>query len=295
MGALRRVDSPAGAPQRSPSVIDSWLVDDGKVRGLELHERRFLAACVALLPELDESTICAFFACLRKALPRTGRWFPRVEAHRPLHPSPAGPSSRSPVPLQLWLREAPDSRDTMTLPLHGVLDPRLSPRIKGADLTALAKLREHAQREGADDALLIARDGSVLETAHSALIWWRGRKLCLPAAQDALLPSVTCALLVELAKEEEVAIEAESVTVAELQALEVWSVNALHGIRPVTRWCEDGGEWPGRVCSTKVADWRARLAALRLPVEAHDAGDTARIDALDVGDAPPAAAHLLRR
>lgn len=60
--------------------------------------------------------------------------------------------------------------------------------------------------------------------------WWRGDTLCGPPPGPGLLPGVTRALLEELAGQPVVP---ESVTPAELPSVPVWTVNALHGIRPV--------------------------------------------------------------
>jgi hypothetical protein len=53
------------------------------------------------------------------------------------------------------------------------------------------------------------------------------------------------------------------VTPAEIADTELWSLNALHGIRIVTRWVDgpDLAQLPGR-----LAIWRARLDALRKPI-----------------------------
>ena len=49
----------------------------------------------------------------------------------------------------------------------------------------------------------------------------------------------------------------------ELDGLEVWALNALHGIRIVTSWIDGPAtaEEPGR-----LATWQARLDALRKPL-----------------------------
>ena len=66
--------SPSGATG-TVRVIDSWLVDDGRVRGFGLHAQRFGAACSRLSgPETD-----GFLRAVAESLPARGRWFPRVE------------------------------------------------------------------------------------------------------------------------------------------------------------------------------------------------------------------------
>ena len=55
----------------------------------------------------------------------------------------------------------------------------------------------------------------------------------------------------------------ESVTPADLQGLEIWALNAVHGIRIVTSWIDGPptAEEPGR-----LALWQARIDALRKPL-----------------------------
>ena len=56
----------------------------------------------------------------------------------------------------------------------------------------------------------------------------------------------------------------EHVTPAELDGTEVWALNALHGIRIVTRWVDGPAmaELPGH-----YSLWRRRLGALRRPLD----------------------------
>jgi hypothetical protein len=52
------------------------------------------------------------------------------------------------------------------------------------------------------------------------------------------------------------------VTPAELNGLEVWTVNALHGVRPVVAWVNaDSVPGPG----TRAPQWQARLDAAATP------------------------------
>ena len=57
-------------------AADSFLVAEGKVRGLDLHRDRFTGTCAALGVRAD-----AFWDESVQRLPRAGRWFPRFELH----------------------------------------------------------------------------------------------------------------------------------------------------------------------------------------------------------------------
>ncbi|WP_394620642.1 aminotransferase class IV [Lentzea sp. JNUCC 0626] len=208
-------------------VIDSWLVEEGRVRGFDLHARRFTDACSRFAIRTD-----AFLHAVTEALPTSGRWFPRVELV----------DSR----LRLWLRPAPPRTTTVRLWNSGP-DRRTRPTVKGPDLDHLAALRASAIAADADEALLLSSEGHVLEGSTTSIVWWRGDTLCGPPL-DAVLPGVTRALLGPVAE--------ELATPADLADVPVWTVNALHGIRPVTAGL--GGE-PDLALARQ---WQDRLEAL---------------------------------
>ena len=244
-----------GASGAEPLVVDSWLVEDGLVRGLDLHEQRFRQACLRLLPSIPERALNDFLTAVRSQLPREGRWFPRVEAH-------TGACSR----LALRLRPAPAYAGPIALWVPPRPDPRVAPRVKGPDLAALSALRERARAAGADDAVLYTVEGTVLETAHSALVWWRGETLCVPAVDLTVLPSVTKTLIVALAERLGIEVNHECCRVDEVVSLRAWTVNALHGIRPVSRWVGSAGVESAASAVALADEWLARLDTGRAPI-----------------------------
>src|SRR4051794_13782795 len=67
--------APVAAPAVAEvAVAESWLGADGRARGLDRHWDRFARGCAAA--GLDAA---APRAAVARALPATGRWFPRVE------------------------------------------------------------------------------------------------------------------------------------------------------------------------------------------------------------------------
>jgi branched-subunit amino acid aminotransferase/4-amino-4-deoxychorismate lyase len=99
----------------------------------------------------------------------------------------------------------------------------------------------------------------VLEGATSNRLWWRGDVLCAPP-RETTLPGVTQTLLLDLARADGLRTERPSATgLADLAGCEVWVVNALHGIRPVTAWI--GCTIPP-FAATRAASWNARLDGL---------------------------------
>jgi branched-subunit amino acid aminotransferase/4-amino-4-deoxychorismate lyase len=220
-------DHSAG-PDQAPHIIDSWLLSGGCVRGLDLHAARFAGSC-ARIADADAEQVERFVEAATAQLPETGTWFPRLECTR----TPDGPQ------FALWIRPAPPLGKTVRLwsPSEGE-DPgtRIRPDVKGPDLALLSRLRARAVDAGGDDALLVDTAGCVLETATASLLWWRDGALCAPPEDGRVLPSVTRALITEIARAASVRVRTETVRPERLDGLEMWAVNALHGIRPVVDW-----------------------------------------------------------
>ena len=232
-------------------AADSWLVTDGTVLGLELHRTRFMTSIPrGRYLQLDPG---AFWDASLAAIPRTGDWFPRVDLRTQL---------LTPQ-LLLRLREAPERKRSIVLATHSGRDPRRSPGFKGPDLEALTRVRTSVQKLGADDAVLLDANGHVAEGSTTSLSWWRGDALCVPADDIARVDGVTVRSVVTLATALGIDVLHESVRPDELDGLEVWALNALHGIRIVTSWIDGPAtaEEPGR-----LAAWQARLDALRKPL-----------------------------
>jgi branched-subunit amino acid aminotransferase/4-amino-4-deoxychorismate lyase len=237
-------------PGQTTDVADSWLVDDGLVRGLHHHAARFTESCrgqhgvatVATTEFLDAA--CA-------ALPRTGRWFPRVEFE-------AG------VGFRLRLRPAPPPSAGVVLGRADGPDRRTNPAVKGPDLPMLIGIRQRAARQGAGEALLVSGSGTVLEGALSAVLWWRGDVLCAPPPSLPVLPSVTRRLLLEIAGEIGNEVRFEECQTEDLDGAEVWTASALHGIRPVTSW---SGEGLTAAPPRRAGGWQARLMDRAVPVD----------------------------
>ena len=234
----------AGGPLR---VADSWLVVDGHVRGLEVHRERFAGSVREAAPGLA-AAVDPFWTAAVAALPREGRWFPRVEL--------AGDD------LRLRLRPAPEPSRSVVLATASS-DPRTQPLVKGPDLEALGLLREEASAVGAEEAVLLDADGWVVDGAWSSLLWWRGDALCMPAEELPRLPGVTVRTVLTLAAVQGVDVLHERVGPEQLDGFEVWSLSALHGIRIATSWVDGPttAEEPGR-----LAAWQRRLDALRRPL-----------------------------
>lgn len=197
-------------------VADSFLVADGKVRGLALHRERFTRTCTSLGVDAD-----GFWDESVERLPRTDRWFPRLEL-------------TADGDLALQLRPAPPTGGRVRVSVHDGMDPRTQPRVKGPDLAVLGEIKARAAAAyGADEVLLIDEDGVVVEAAYSGLLWWEDETLCVPPPDRPVLPSVTVRLLRRIAAQQGAPVAERARKLEELAGREVWLANALHGIRPV--------------------------------------------------------------
>jgi branched-subunit amino acid aminotransferase/4-amino-4-deoxychorismate lyase len=270
-GAMYRWRAPGGLVpcewQDGPLLVaDSWLVDAGAVQGLERHYRRFAASCADLQP--GTVGLREFWAAACRALPRSGRWFPRVElAGDPGAGDPGAPR------LSLRVRPAPATSATARLWIHGGGDPRRFPGHKGPDLAALGELRRRAHHEGADDALLTTADGILLEAAHASVLWWEAGTLCVPAAGLPVLPGVTAGLIRDRASALGVPIKDVRRRPQDLDSCEVWLVNSLHGIRSVTALAGCAAQ---PAPATRAPDWQGWLQSIAVPVTDPAAGPARR-------------------
>jgi branched-subunit amino acid aminotransferase/4-amino-4-deoxychorismate lyase len=241
--------APTRARSGRPSVADSWVVDNGCVRRLDLHLARFSTSCRAGYGRYAAGAD-RFLAAVREALPGTGEWFPRIEFEY-------GKGFR------LRLRPTPERGGEVVLWVADQPDSRVQPTVKGPDLDLLTALREEAARRGANEALLTTRSGIVLEGALSSVLWWRGDVLCAPPLTLPVLPGVTRATLLSIAAEAGTQVCCENCHPEDLDGAEVWVVSALHGIRAVTGWAGSGL----RAGTARRAEaWQARLAATAAPV-----------------------------
>lgn len=233
-------------PLDDPVVTDSWLVTDGFVRALDAHRARFEESVRAMArgPAPTE----AFWARLADVLPREGDWFPRVELD-------------ASGTLGVRVRPGPALGREVTLWEAGE-DPRSHPEVKGPDLPVLTGLRDAAVERGADEALL-TRGGDVVEGSTTSLLWWDKDILCTPDPALPALPGVTAGLVLAEAESRGIRIEHRRARPAELRDTEVWTLNALHGLRPVTAWV---GSPRRSVPVRRAGAWREWLDSLRRPL-----------------------------
>jgi branched-subunit amino acid aminotransferase/4-amino-4-deoxychorismate lyase len=238
-------------PDGEVAAAESWLVVDGRARGLDRHWARFARGCAEA-----GLAIASPRAAVEAALPPQGRWFPRVEA-------------RAGGDVRLAVRPAPPRAAEVVAWIADRPDPRRAPRRKGPDLERLGALRDEAAGHGAGEALIADADGRLLEGAYTSLLWWEDGALCAVPGDAPILDGVTRALLLGIAGDERVEVRFHRPAPAALDGREVWLTSALHGIRVVTAWVGGAHSSPPRAGRAEhAAAWQARLEALAVPVGA---------------------------
>ena len=250
-------------PTEDPLLAaDSWLVEDGAVRALTWHERRFKIACQQSGCGLADD-LRAFWAEAVSVLPRHGRWFPRVELTAAALPQ-----------LRLRIRPAPARAGQVRVWVATDRDQRRLPRRKGPDLPWLSRIRGRAAELGADEALLTTSTGLLLEAAHSSVLWWEDDTLCVPSPTMRLLPGITTGLIQQEARRRGLDVRPRRCRLDQLSGREAWLVNALHGIRPVGAWI-GANIPPGE--PDRVRAWRSWWEHLLEPLHADKESDAAAI------------------
>ncbi len=206
-------------------IVDSYLVRDGSVVGLNLHESRFTRmACAA---GARREKIAEFLRGVRHEIPSSGQWFPKL-CYVPETDD-----------CSLELRPAPPLRNTTTVWVPPREDARTAPAMKGPDLPALGRLREKAQAQGADDALL-HHSGEVIELAHASLVFFHpDGEVIIPGAGYPTLESVTLKATAELLGWKDACRRPVSLQEAMSAKLCAWAGSSLHGWTPVSAWISD--------------------------------------------------------
>jgi branched-subunit amino acid aminotransferase/4-amino-4-deoxychorismate lyase len=205
-------------------VADSFLVEDGKVRSVDLHIDRFKRALSLKAPELD-TTFQDFFNQSIALIPRTGRYFPKLEVQE-----------ADTLTFVFTLRDAPEQLGPATLWTYPYPDPRKDLSVKGPELSLGYELRTLAQAQGADEAILLNEHDEISEGALSSLVWWRGDVLCAPGDEIPWLESVTRREIFHIAQSLGIATRYEHRTPQDLIGLELWLLSSLQGIRVVKNW-----------------------------------------------------------
>ncbi len=130
-------------------------------------------------------------------------------------------------------------------------------RHKTTSYVACILARREAKERGADEAILLDRDGHVAEGATSNVFCVRDGRLLTPPLDLNILPGVTRATVIKLAGEVGIEVEEARFDAAALaSADEVFLTNSLMGVMPVgSVGGEQLGPTPGAVTAALMRDY----------------------------------------
>lgn len=203
---------------------------EAEVRGGRAHLHRFeLAVRAATEHSLSlEASIDRFLADSVLQISEFGTGWPRLELWGP----DSGFSADDEVnqfELRLGLRALPALGASVGLRTAVAIGVQ-HPERKGPNIARYADLNRHLEAE----ALLLDQHGYVLEGATTSLLWWEDELLCA-ALPGQRVDSITESIVLHYAQTRGTQVVHANALPSDLAVAEVWAVNALHGIRPVTR------------------------------------------------------------
>jgi 4-amino-4-deoxychorismate lyase len=223
---------------RGRAAFETLRVYDGKPFRLDEHVQRLVQSAERIglpAPDLDDvRELVALVLAADRA--REGDASLRLY-WTPGAPGRAGSAVALLSPIPDWIepaRERGQRLVSLTFPARSV--PWLLPGTKSVSYAAHVAAEAEAKRRGADDAVLVDLDGTVLEGPVTN-VWWReGRRLLTPSLELGILAGETRAALLELAAS--VGYEAEEGAHGLdrlLEADEVFTSSSVREVMPVVR------------------------------------------------------------
>jgi len=158
--------------------------------------------------------------------------------------------------------------DGITVALVGVRrnhPAALNPMIKSNNLINNALAMQEALRSGADEALMCNQAGDVVECSQSNFFIVKNRRVITPPLEAGLLPGITRAFVLELAREDGFDAVEDPVSVADVRAAdEAFITGTTREITPVVRMDAHpiGTGRPGPVSQQLLASFHARVKQL---------------------------------
>ena len=141
----------------------------------------------------------------------------------------------------------------------------LNPMIKSNNLINNALAMQEALRSGADEALMCNQAGDVVECSQSNFFIVKGRRVITPPLDAGLLPGITRAFVLDMARDEGFEAIEEAVSVADVRAAdEAFITGTTREITPVVRMDTHliGSGRPGAVSQQLLAAFHARVEQL---------------------------------
>ena len=149
---------------------------------------------------------------------------------------------------------------TLNVPTRGKLPGETSAAKTGNYVANILAL-QLAKQAGAQEALLVAVDGRVLEGASSNVFVWTGDALITPEADGAILAGITREHVLDAARDLGIRVQEQRITTSDVwTAEEVFITSSLREVVPVVRIDdhEVGSGVPGEITRRVHAAFRAR-------------------------------------
>jgi para-aminobenzoate synthetase/4-amino-4-deoxychorismate lyase len=118
--------------------------------------------------------------------------------------------------------------------------------------------RATAAAPGGELPLLLDADGAVLEASRASVFLVRAGRLVTPPTDGRILPSIARQQAIEVAAAEGIATSEERLSMAALQAGEVFLTGSVRGVEPVLALDGVKPAPPGEISARVAADLRAR-------------------------------------
>ena len=141
----------------------------------------------------------------------------------------------------------------------------LNPMIKSNNLINNALAMQEALRSGADEALMCNQAGDVVECSQSNFFIVKGRRVITPPLDAGLLPGITRAFVLDMARDEGFEAVEDTVSVADVRAAdEAFITGTTREITPVVNVDAHpiGTGRPGAVSQQLLAAFHARVKQL---------------------------------
>jgi len=245
---------------RGRAAFETLRVYDGRPFRLEEHLARLAGSAERLgLPEPDPEELRRL---VDGALGAAGAANVGLRIYWTPGAPGAGPTAIVLVsPIPSWIEDArARGQRLVSLEFPGRSAPWLLPGTKSVSYATHVAAEAEARRRGADDAVLVDLDGTVLEGTVTN-VWWReGDTLLTPELELGILAGETRAALLELAGDEGFAVLTGTFRLDRLlEADEVFTSSSVREVMPVV--AVDGRAFDSRRAADAMLRALRRLAA----------------------------------
>lgn len=212
--------------------FETFCTVAGECHSFDLHFGRFLIASEVLggaIPEQGELQ-----RAVRELLGKNDLLHGRARVRMTLYATQAGCFSLVITAVAV----GPMEQGELKLALSSFTVNSCSPLagIKSTSYAGNVLALEFAQRQGADEALMLNQAAEVCEGATSNVFWVKMGTIYTPSMSTGCLPGVTRHLVIELCRKHGIAVEEVQAPIKSILGAEAAFVtNAVHGIRAVSQ------------------------------------------------------------